>query len=382
MTENEINFDDDALEAPLLVDDVLDPIKTTPDPVVVPDPKTDPTPDPKPVKEPKKTKSEPAKGPSTNTPTTDPVENPDGTTDPKTDPDQPANPGADEETFIQTMAKKIGIEIPEDMEFSDDEDGLIEFNEFVADKRADDKLNSYFAALPPIAGDFYDYLQMLGEDATEDKIKEFFSSVNPEIDYKSIDLENVDTQKAIMKTMMKKQGYTDADIKEELDDMEIANTLKRQAEKASKVLAASQEKERGEILLREKEENAKRVANTQKFFNSIKQVIDGGKVNNFNIPTTEKKALYDYDASGQFMKDINEMLKDPTLRVQLALTAKNKWNLGKYIETAAATKQAQSLRDKVKSSNGKPRSGTSFDGQVSNNINWDETYDSAQTKTK
>jgi len=362
MTENEIDFDDVSLEPTTSVDELLDPIvKETPETTEIVEVKKEKgKPGPKP-----KVKDATVEGVTDDTTTEATTE--EGTTTEET------NEKSDvEENFIQTMAKKIGIEIPEGMEFSDDEDGLIEFNDYLSDIKADNKLNTYFEGLPPVAGDFFDFLDLIKEDPDrEDKIKEFFTSVKPEIDYKSIDLENVDTQKAIMKTMMKKQGYTDADIKEELEDMEVAGTLKRQSEKASKVLASTQEKEREVLLAKEKEEANIKKANNQRFFNKVKETIEAGKVNNFTIPVTEKKAAFDYDVSGQFMKDINEALQDPIRRTELATALRNKFNLSKYITQAAATKKAEGLRSKIAQSNGRLKSASSYGGNPNTTIDWD-----------
>ncbi len=355
MIENEIEWDDVSLEPTTLVNDgiepTVEPVVETVEPVIEPKNRR-----PKP-----KVKDEPTPGATaepTSTEVVEPTETPEaGVT------------STEEENLIVTMAKKIGIELPEGVEFEDSEDGLIEFNNYVADLRADEKLNGFFQGLPPVAGDFFDYLQMLGEDATEDKIKAFFTSVNPEIDYKSVDLESEDVQKAVMKTFFKKMEYTDDEIKDAIDDMEIANTLGKQAKVASQKLAALQEKERVSLIEQEKLANQKKKENTQKFFGNVKQIIETGKVNNFTIPVTEKKALFDYDASGQFGKDLNEALQDPARRIEIAIALKNKFNLNKYVQAAAATQKVNSLRDKVGKTSLK--GGANYGTVTNSDIDWD-----------
>jgi hypothetical protein len=357
----EIDFDDVSLEPTLPVDGVIDAPQKTPEPEPV---NTDPAPEPKKRGPKPKVKDEPTPGA-----TAEP--DPTSTTAPDADPEPEPEPTGDEENFILSMAKKIGIELPEGVEFEDSEDGLIEFNEYVADLRADEKLNGFFENLPPVAGDFFDYLQMLGEDATEDKIKAFFTSVNPEIDYKSVDLESEDVQKAVMKTFFKKMDYTDDEIKDAIDDMEIANTLSKQAKVASQKLASMQEKDRAGLIEKQRQEAQIKKEQTQKFFGSVKQILDSGKVNNFTIPVTERKALFEYDANGQLAKDLNDILKDPTKRVELAIAVKNKFNLNKYIQAAAATQKVNSLRDKVKA--GTMKGAASYGGVVNSDIDWDAT---------
>lgn len=276
-----------------------------------------------------------------------------------------------ESNFIKSIADKLGIELGEDEEFEDSEDGLIQFTQRAAEEFADAKLNGWLEALPPVASNFFDYLQMLGEDATEDKVKSFFTTVNPEIDYKSVDLTNEDIQKSVMRTFYRKMDYSDEEIKEAIDDLEIAGTLSKQAKTASTKLAAIQEKEMAGLLEEERQANMAKKQNTQRFFSNVKQVIDNGKVNNFSIPVSEKKAIFDYDVQGAFMKDLNEILKDPSKRVELAIAVKNKFNLNKYVSAAAQTQKANGLRDKLKSGTSKLKGGNSTAGVANDSIDWD-----------
>ena len=276
-----------------------------------------------------------------------------------------------ESNFIKSIADKLCIELGEDEEFEDSEDGLIQFTQRAAEEFADAKLNGWLEALPPVASNFFDYLQMLGEDATEDKVKSFFTTVNPEIDYKSVDLTNEDIQKSVMRTFYRKMDYSDDEIKEAIDDLEIAGTLSKQAKTASTKLAAIQEKEMAGLLEEERQANIVKKQNTQRFFGNVKQVIDNGKVNNFSIPVSEKKAIFDYDVQGAFMKDLNEILKDPSKRVELAIAVKNKFNLNKYISAAAQTQKANGLRDKLKSGTSKLKGGNATNGVANDSIDWD-----------
>lgn len=353
MEINEIDYDDVSLDDPTSIDDVIDTGKEP----VNPDPKpVNPEPEPEPKKQRGRPKSTPEPTPE---PTPDPT--------PEPEPDNTI-----EENFINSIAKKIGIELGEDEEYEDSEDGLVAFTQRAAEDIADSKLNDYFNSLPPIAGDFFDYLQMLGEEATEDKIKSFFTTVNPEINYSEVDLDNEMTQKAVLKSFYKKNDYTDEEITKKLDKFEIAGMLKEEAEDAANKLSKLQVKERETLLKQEKAEAEARKEKTQKFFGNIKQVLESGKVNNFTVPVTEKKAIFDYDVQGGFMKDLNEILKDPTKRVELAIAVKNKFNLSKYVQQAAATQKANALSAKIKASVGTGK-GTVNPNLVANSgIDWDK----------
>ncbi len=367
MNTEELEFENYGLEDPISTDPILDDPKGEPkDEPSVDDPLGNP--------EPKKQRGRPKKdeqpkGTQTN-------DEPEGKTG--TDADDPEGKGTPnkndgdpepEEGIIKTLSQKLGIELEDELE--DSEEGLEQFVQIAADNIADAKLNGWLSNLPPVASEFFDYLQLIGEDATEEKVKEFFSAVKPEIDYKSIDINSEDVQKSVMRSFFKKMDYNDEEIKEAIEDLEISNTLKKQAEVASKKLAAMQEKDRAKLLLQEKEQDDKRKQNTQRFFGNVKQVLEQGKVNNFIIPVTERKAIFEYDTKGQFMADLNDALKDPAKRVELAIALKNKFNLNKYITAAAQTAKVNGLREKLAQSQGKLKNGANTSQTINSDIDWD-----------
>lgn len=330
-----------------------------PQPDPVPDPDPQPDPEPKRRGRPKKVDPEPAPDPD-----------PDPTPDPDSNPDPDPEPA-----LFQSLAKSLGIELAEGEEYEETEEGLTTFVQSASDKIADAKLNGWLESLPPVASDFFDYLQMLGEEATEENVKKFFTSVNPEIDYKSVDLNNEDAQKAIMRTFYKKMDYTEDEVKEALEDLEIAGTLAKSAKIASAKLAAKQEDERAALVQQQREADAKKRESVQKYWNSVDSTIKSGKVHNFNIPVTEQKALLDYMAkptkSGvpQLQEDLNAMSVED--RIALAVAVKNKFNLQKYITTAVKTAQANSLRERLGGNSTKLKGGVGARGAVDDEISFE-----------
>jgi hypothetical protein len=361
----ELEFDDFGLEDPISTDENLETDNGSATNDTTADSQTDPENQPEPKKKGRPKKDVQNKGVSTNDGAEE-TSGKDDFTDPKK---KEINEELSEESIIKSMAQKLGIELEDEIE--DSEEGLEQFVQLAADNIADAKLNEWLQSLPPVASDFFDYLQLLGEDANEDNIKQFFSTVKPEIDYKSIDINNEDVQKSVMRSFFKKMDYTDEEIKEAIEDMEISNTLRKQAEIASKKLAAMQEKERAKLIEQEKEQENLRRQNTQRFFSNVKQILDQGKVNNFTIPVTERKAIFDYDTKGQFMEDLNAALKDPAKRVELAIALKNKFNLSKYVAVAATTAKANTLKEKLLASQGKTKNGANTSQSINSDIDWD-----------
>jgi len=324
---------------------IVDPKGVVPKLELEPDPESEPTLDPEPIPEPK-VKGRPKKiQPIVAEP--EPIEDP-------ISPEPVIEP-----TLFQSLADKLGIELGEE-EYEDSEEGLATFVQSTSDKLADAKLNTWLESLPPVASDFFDYIQMLGDEANEDSIQKFFSSVKPEIDYKSVDLESEDVQKAIMRTFYKKMDYDDAEIKDALEDLEIAGTLQKTAKVASTKLGAVQEKERAGLVAQQREADAVKKEQIQQYWGSVDATIKSGKVHSFSIPVAEQKAMLEYMSkptkSGmpQLQEDLNTMSVED--RIALAVAVKNKFNLGKYITAAAKTVQANTLRDRLASNQGKLKS--------------------------
>lgn len=345
-------------------DIVVDDVEPTPQPekkkvgrekkaVLVDDEPADPDPEPEPVKKPSK-KVEP-----------DPVDDLE---------DEPENGDETESTLFETLAQKLGYQFDEDETYEETEDGLAQFITNASDKVADAKLNGYFESLPPIAGEFFDYLQMLGDDATEENIKQFFTTANPEVDFSTIDLKDESVQKSVMRTLYREMDYTDEEIKESLEDLEISGTLAKQAQIAAGKLTKMQERQRGVLLEQQRAADIQRRQQLQRFWGEVDTTIRKGRVQNFNIPTTEQKAIMDYmsrptkNNASQMQEDLKNLSVED--RVALAIFLKNKGNLNKYISAAAATQKASTLRDKLKGVSPKMKSGTGFGSSAEDDIDF------------
>jgi hypothetical protein len=275
--------------------------------------------------------------------------------------------------LFSTLAQSLELEMEE--EFEETEEGLSAFVQNAADKLADKKLNGWLESLPEVGSNFFDYLQMLGPDAKEEDVQKFFSSVKPEIDYKSIDLTNEDAQKAVMRTFYKKMDYDDNEIKDAIEDLEIAGTLEKSSKVASTKLAASQEKERAALIEKTKAEDTVKRQKIQEYWNTIDSTIKGGRVHSFNIPVAEQKAMLEYMSRPtkagvpQLQEDLNNMSVED--RIALAIAVKNKFNLSKYITAAVKTQSAQTLKERLASGQTKLKNGNVPKSGVSEDILFD-----------
>lgn len=279
----------------------------------------------------------------------------------------------DEDGLILSLAGKLGYEFAEDEEYEDSEEGLISFIEKQKEIGAQEIVTNYFNNVHPKAGELFDLVSMISDLPGEDQeeiISEFFKGKSPEIDFKSIDLKDENVQKSVLRTFFRNNGYSEEQITKKIDKFEIAGLLEDEAEEASVLLAKAQEKEIAEVMRREKALADKRKDDSRRYYESLKQTVDTGKVGNFTIPVSERKSTFDYIATGEALTKLNELWSTTEGRVQLSLMLKNNFKLDKYIDQAAATKNTSKLRERLIAGNGKLKSSDPRDN--SNNTDWDD----------
>lgn len=264
--------------------------------------------------------------------------------EPKVETTEESEEQTEEESLIKTIASKLGIELTEEDDFEDSEEGLIAFTERAGKEFADQQLNSFFEEHPDL-GEIFDYVMLGG------KVEDYYKAITPEIDYKSVDLENETVQKSILKTLYRNNGYSDEQITKKLDKFEIAGILKEEAEEASVLLAKAQEQEKS-VLIENQRKEAEAIRQRQaKMWGEMEQIVKNRKVQDFEIPVSEIQSTLDYmkkpvkNGMSQWQIDQNELTLED--RAALAFFMKNKGKLGKYINQAATTQRVSTLRSKL-----------------------------------
>jgi hypothetical protein len=282
-------------------------------------------------------------------------------------------PEADDDGLILSLASKLGYEFGEDEEYEDSEEGLVQFIQKQQEIGAQEIVNNYFSNVHPKAGELFDLVNLvsdLPEDEQEQIIEEFFKGKSPELDYNAIDLKDENTQKSVLRTFYRANGFSDDQISRKLDKFEIAGMLEEEAEEAASLLAKAQEQESARIIQQQKQEAAARRRQSEAYYSNLRQTLESGKVGNFNIPVSERKATFDYIAKGDALSKLNELWATPEGRIQLSILLKNDFKLDKYINQAATTKTVSNLRNKLKAGAAKMKSSDPRSNSYDND--WDD----------
>lgn len=147
------------------------------------------------------------------------------------------------------------------------------------------------------------------------KFEDFYKVQQEGINLESIDLEDENNQKAVVRELLKHDGYNDDQINKRLSRYEDADMLYEESEDALERLKSIRKRE-AEYAAQQQEEMARQQEEQSRaFFNAVTNDINSlTNIRGIAIPKEDRKALFDYifkvDQSGmsQYQKDFNANL--------------------------------------------------------------------------
>ena len=249
-------------------------------------------------------------------------------------------------SVADSIAKALGYEL--ENYYADTEEGLIEFTKDIAQNIAEDQINELFQQFP-LVQKHLDYV-MAGGDS-----EKFFEAYNPSKDYGQFEIEKEDTrtQKTFVAEYFRSKGHDDEFIKDMLEDYEDSGKLYDKAIVAQKQLAVIQNKEREQIVVNQKRQQAEMKAQNDEFWENVAATIDQGKeFAGIRIPEKEKAKFFDYisapvDKTGKTRRDMDYANSELDVKLAIDYLMYKGMNLQDIITTKAKTQSVMNLRDKI-----------------------------------
>lgn len=147
------------------------------------------------------------------------------------------------------------------------------------------------------------------------KFEDFYEVQKEGLALDSIDLEDENNQKAVVRELLKHDGYTEDQIKKRLSRYEDADMLYEESEDALERLKNIRKKEAEHAAQQQEEAAKQQEAQTRAFFDSVtKDISQLTNIRGIAIPKEDRRALFDYifktDQNGvsQYQKDFNQNL--------------------------------------------------------------------------
>lgn len=147
------------------------------------------------------------------------------------------------------------------------------------------------------------------------KFEDYYRKQQEALTLDNIDLEDETNQKAVLRELMQRSGYSDEQINKKITRYEDSDVLYDEAEDALDRLKQIRQQEVEEAA-RQQEEHAKQQEEQSKaFFDSVTKEINSlTNIRGIAVPKEDRKALFDYifkvDQNGQsqYTKDFNKNL--------------------------------------------------------------------------
>lgn len=147
------------------------------------------------------------------------------------------------------------------------------------------------------------------------KFEDFYSRQQEALTLDSIDLEDENNQKAVVREFMQRAGYTDEQINKKITRYEDSDVLYDEAEDALGRLKDIRQKEAEQLKQQQEEYARQQEQQSREFFNTVsKDINELTNIRGINVPKEDRKALFDYifkvDQTGQsqYTKDFNKNL--------------------------------------------------------------------------
>jgi len=147
------------------------------------------------------------------------------------------------------------------------------------------------------------------------KFEDFYKKQQEALTLDSIDLEDENNQKAVVREFMQRAGYSDEQINKKITRYEDSDVLYDEAEDALGRLKEIRQQEAEQAAQQQEEYARQQEQKSREFFNTVSKDINNlTTIRGINVPKEDRKALFDYifkvDQTGQsqYTKDFNKNL--------------------------------------------------------------------------
>ena len=189
------------------------------------------------------------------------------------------------------------------------------------------------------------------------KFEDFYRRQQEALTLDNIDLEDENNQKAVVRELMQRNGYTDEQINKKISRYEDSDMLYEESEDALDRLKQLRQKEVEEATRQQEELAKQQEEQSREFFNTVSNDINSlTNIRGIAIPREDRKALFDYifkvDQNGQsqYTKDFNKNLSKNLIEsAYFTMKADTLISNAKATgETSAAEKLRKMLRHSAK----------------------------------
>ena len=250
---------------------------------------------------------------------------------------------------VANFLKEEGIVDFDSEEFEDTEEGFAK----VIKNEISKGVEKYKEDLEPLAQEFLTFIEKGGDPSK-------FVKATSTVDFSKIDVKMIDgkesLQKQLVAELMRKEGYSDDEIMEDVKDFTDGGLIAKKAKRALSKLKDLQLKGRASLLADQEKAEETKKEEYQTFLSSLKDDIDSrDEIAGFDINNKSKKDFYNYitkvDRKTGKTRLVTDSEADQDSQIKMAWLYYNKFDF-KHVEKKARTKATSSLRANLERASG------------------------------
>lgn len=229
--------------------------------------------------------------------------------------------------------------------YEDTPEGIIAYAKDIAKIELEKSQKALFDAYPK-AKKYIQHLAAGGND------EQFFNVLQEDFSKVTIDENNKEQQKNIIRSLMRKRGATAAEIEEDVKFIEDANKLKERSAGALATLKTMQsqtetEKETRRVQALQAEEKRQ-----ETYWKGINKIVTEGKVAGAIIPEAKRTEFFEYmskpiDDAGNSQDMLDADAETDETRIFTSLLRYLKYDLSLIIKDAVNAEKGKSLRSRL-----------------------------------
>ncbi len=258
-------------------------------------------------------------------------------------------------TLIKSSIEtNFGIQFPTDFQIEDSVDGINKIVETAVAIQSQNTIKNFLDQDPEVKA-FYHHLKLGGTPETY---------VASNIDYSGINIKTLDdvSKVDLLTKMFKLQGNPSAEAMVDLIKKGGEEILNQNTDVAIKYLQAKQTEraKNNEVALQQQYQQE--VRDTEQYWNTVKDTVTKGKLNQLDIPIKDRDAFYNYMAVpvDKDMNSADNLAEDNDPLEFKLLISYLRWKKGDVSELAkniAKTEQVKSLSELMLKHKGRNESG-------------------------
>tara|TARA_B100001094_G_C18196390_1_gene811683 strand:+ start:22655 stop:23860 length:1206 start_codon:yes stop_codon:yes gene_type:complete len=250
---------------------------------------------------------------------------------------------------VANFLKEEGIVDFDSEEFEDTEEGFAK----VIQNEITKGVEKYKEDLEPLAKEFLTYIEKGGDPSK-------FVKATSDVDFSKIDVKMIDgkenLQKQLVAELMRKEGYSNEEIMEDVKDFTDGGLIAKKAKRALAKLKDLQVKDRATLLADQEKAEETKKEEYQTFLSSLKDDIESrDEIAGFAINKKSKKDFYNYitkvDRKTGKTRLVSDSEADKDSQLKMAWLYYNKFDF-KQVEKKARTKATSSLRASLERASG------------------------------